>query len=106
MRTFLTWVLCALIAVLPGCSVLSPQQKSSVRQTIEEEYRAGNITKAQYDAATEALDNDKPFDWETLGLVGLNIAMALVGGPFIVRMQRGVPTQQAGLPESKVRKGA
>lgn len=102
MRTLLTYVLCALIAVLPGCSVLTPKQQSAVRQTIEEEYRNGNITKAQYDAAIEALDSDQPFDWTTLGIVGANIAMALVGGPFIVRLQRGRPTQKVGLPEAKV----
>lgn len=103
MRNLGTHLLCVLLVILPGCSVLTPQQKSNVRQTVEQEYHAGNLTRAQYEAAIEALDNDKPFDWESLGFVGMNILLALVGGPMVVRLQRGQPTQKVGLPASKVK---
>lgn len=83
--------------------MLTPQQKESVRQTVEDEYREGNLTRAQRDAAIDALDNDEPFDWETLGIVGANILLGLVGGPLIVRKMRGPATQRVGLPASKVR---
>lgn len=96
-----TALLAALI--LPSCGVLTPQQRSNVRTTVEQEYIAGNITQAQRDAAIEALDNDKPFDWTTLGVIGTNILLSLVGAPMIVRLQRGQPTQVVGLPASKVR---
>lgn len=91
MRNILTILLCCLIVVTPGCGILTPQQKSNLRVTLDQELAAGDITKAQHDAAVEALDKDKPFDWATLGVVGLNIAMALIGAPAIVRLQRGVP---------------
>lgn len=93
----------AFLTILPACSLLTPQQRASMRQTIQQEYEAGNITGAQRDAAVEALDNDEPFDWATLGVVGANILLGLVGGPMIVRMQRGAPTQKVGLPQSKVK---
>lgn len=104
MRGFLVALLCLALTVLPACGVLTPQQKASVRTTIESGYSDGTITRPQRDAAIEALDKDKPFDWSALGLIGVNIALALVGGPFVVRMQRGPPTQVVGLPESKIQK--
>lgn len=102
MRTINALFLSVLIVLLPGCGMLSPQQRDAARQTVEDEYDAGNITRAQRDAAVEALDNDEPFDWETLGIVGLNIMLGLVGGPMVVRKMRGPSTQKVGLPESKV----
>lgn len=109
MRNILSRLSCvalaACIAVLPGCALLTPQQKSGVRQTVESEYAAGNISKAQRDAAIEALDNDKPFDWATLGVVGMNLALSLLGAPALVRLQRGPATQRQGLPASKVKPG-
>lgn len=104
MKLIPTLFLSALIVLLPGCSMLSPQQRDAARQTVEDEYQAGNLTRAQRDAAVEALDNDEPFDWETLGIVGLNLVLGLVGGPLVVRKMRGAPTQKVGLPESKVHK--
>jgi hypothetical protein len=98
----LTYLCCFLIAVLPACGVLTAEQKASVRQTVQSEYEAGTITAAQRDAALEALASDQPFDWTTLGVIGANIALALIGGPAIVRLQRGRPTQKVGLPASKV----
>ena len=103
MRRFAIYVLCALIAVLPGCGILTPEQKASVRQTVQSEYEAGNMTAAQRDAALEALESDQAFDWTTLGVIGANIALALIGGPAIVRLQRGQPTQKVGLPAAKVK---
>lgn len=102
-RRALLSVLSALIIVLPGCSMLTPQQRDNVKAQLQDDYAAGNITLAQRDAAIQALDSDKPFDWATLGVVGANIALALVGGPMIVRLQRGQPTQKVGLPASLVK---
>lgn len=95
--------LCLCIVFLPGCQALTGQQRDSVRAYVQYEYEAGNLTAAQRDAAIEALDSDEPIDWANLGLIGANIALALVGGPMIVRMQRGRPTQKVGLPSSKIR---
>lgn len=103
MRKAAIYLYCLLLAFLPACSVLSPQQRDNVRWTIEEEYAAGNITQAQRDAAIEALDKDEPFDWSVLGLVGANLALALIGAPIAVRVHRGPPTQRVGLPASKVK---
>lgn len=102
MKHFLVYVLACLLAVAPACSVLTPQQRAAAKEQIESEYLSGNITQAQRDAAIEALDNDAPVDWETLGIVGVNLIMALVGGPLIVRRIRGPATQKVGLPASKV----
>jgi len=103
MKTFLLFLATCLMCLMVACSMLQPQQRDRVRETILTEHAAGNITTAQRDAAIEALDSDEPFDWASLGLVGANIALALIGGPMIVRMQRGRPTQKVGLPASKVR---
>lgn len=97
-----TIVLLFACLVLVACGVLSPQQKAGIRATLNNELVSGNITNAQYDAAIEAMDNDKPIDWETLGFVGANILLALIGGPAIVRLQRGLPTQKVGLPADKI----
>lgn len=105
MRLLTNLILCVLVVLLPGCSMLTPQQRDQARLTVEDEYQAGNITRAQRDAAIEALDKDEPVDWEGLGFAGLNLVMALVGAPLIVRKMRGPPTQLRGLPESKVVKG-
>lgn len=95
-------ILCAMLALFTSCSMLSPEQRESLRDSVQAEYQAGAITAAQRDAAIEAIDNDEPIDWETWGFVGINLALALVGGPLIVRKQRGAPTQKVGLPASKV----
>lgn len=95
--------LCALLCLFAcACSVLTPEQKANVRTTVQSEYEAGNITQAQRDAAIEALDSDEPFDWSILGLVGANLALALLGAPLAVRVHRGPATQRVGLPASKV----
>lgn len=96
--------LCALLCLaFTACAMLTPEQKASIRTTVQSEYELGNITQAQRDATIEALDNDKPIDWTTLGLVGMNILLGLVGGPMVVRMNRGPATQKVGLPQSKVK---
>lgn len=104
-------LLCLCVAALPGCQALTGQQRDSVRSYIQFEYENGNLTAAQRDAAIEAIDSDEPIDWASLGLIGANIALALVGGPMIVRSRlpllgRGKPTQKVGLPASKVQQGA
>lgn len=96
------WIIATCLFVFASCSVLSSPQRERVRAQIQQEYQDGNITAAQRDAAIEALDKDEPFDWEALGLVGLNLMLALVGGPLVVRKMRGPPTQRVGLPADKV----
>lgn len=93
MRRVAVWLLVPMMLLLGSCSILTPQQRDTARLTVEEEYAAGNITLAQRDAIIEALDNDEPVDWGTLGIVGLSIISGLVGGPAIVRRQRGPPTK-------------
>lgn len=90
-RNLLTWFLCLCILLAPGCTMLTAEDRNRARAFIEREYDAGTITRAQRDAAIEAIDNDEPFDWEMLGLFALNAVMALVGGPFVVRKIRGSP---------------
>lgn len=100
---FLCCLLCLLVLFVPACSLLSAQQRDNIRDMIGIEYREGNITRAQRDAAIEALENDQPFNWSALGIAGINAALALIGGPLIVRRIRGPATQRVGLPKSKVR---
>ena len=106
MNRLLACILCLAIAALPGCGILNPQQRESTRAVLDDAYATGQITQAQYDAATEALAKDEPFDWASLGLIGANIALALLGAPMVVRYQRGPATQKVGLPESKIKKSA
>lgn len=100
MKTILTLLCCLLFT---ACSILTPEQKASVRTSLGDEYTAGNITRAQYDAAIEALDKDEPYDWSALGIVGANVLLTLLGAPLVVRAQRGPPTQKVGLAASKVK---
>lgn len=102
MKNVLIVALCFLVAVLPACGALSPTQKTAVMQVLNQELQAGHITQEQYAAAWQALSNDGKVDWEIWGVAALNIAMALIGAPAIVRWQRGAPTQLVGLPESKI----
>lgn len=88
MRSVLVAILCFLFV---GCSMLTPTQRDRLREAVQQEYAEGNITAAQRDAAIEAIEKDEPVDWEALGIVGINMLMALVGGPLIVRKMRGPP---------------
>jgi hypothetical protein len=93
-----------LILLLPACSLLTPEQRGAAQAQVQTEYEAGNITAAQRDAAVAALREDpNAFDWTGLGIAGLNVLLALVGGPMIVRKMRGPPTQKVGLPPSMVK---
>lgn len=102
MNKLAIYVLCFLVAVAPACGTLSQPQKVAVMQVLDQELKAGHITQEQYAAAFQALANDGKVDWELWGVAAVNIALALIGAPAIVRWQRGVPTQLAGLPASKV----
>lgn len=85
MRLILTCVLCFLIAVLPGCQMMTPEQKESARISLDQARAVGNITEAQYDAAIEALDNPQGTDWSTLLAAGGSIvASILLGVPIAV----------------------
>lgn len=95
-------MVCLCLALMASCSLLAPQERSALRNSVVDAYEHGNITPAQSDAALEAIDRDEPVDWEGLGMFGLNAALALLGAPMIVRAQRGRPTQKVGLPASKV----
>ena len=99
MKTPICILFCLLLA---ACQALSPDQKSRMHMMLDDSLRYGEITQAQHDAAIEAIDNDKPFDWEGLGFVGLNMLLALLGGPMVVRTMRGPPTQKVGLPSSMI----
>ena len=83
-------------------SCLTPEQKQTAIAAIEEEYKAGMMTKAEYDLAIEKLEASS-IDWNMLGLTGFNVLLALLGAPAVVRMQRGPATQKVGLPASKVK---
>ena len=99
----LAFLMSLMLVFMPACTTLSPQQKAAVQQSLDAEHAAGTITDSQHQAASEALAKDQPFDWESLGFVAANIALALIGGPMIVRMQRGQPTQKVGLPATMVK---
>lgn len=84
-----------LFLLLPACSTLSPQQRSHARTFVQQEYEAGHLSAARRDAILQAIDADEPVDWEGLGIVGVNALLALIGGPLIVRAQRGKPRPKA-----------
>lgn len=80
-----TYLLCVLIAVLPGCHMLTPEQKESARISLTQQRDVGNITQAQYDAAIEALDNPNGVDWTVLlASVGSIATSILFGVPIAV----------------------
>ena len=87
MRNIATYLLCLLILVLPGCQVFTPQQRDDTEQKIEDAYRNKAITKAQRDAALEAL-NTAPdsFNWAGLANTGINVLLAALGVPVTVGM--------------------
>lgn len=99
MKKLATYALCLLIVFLPACESMgmTSAQRESARISLGNEYDAGRITKAQYDAAVEALD--KPSitadDWANWLMAGGSvIASILLGVPIAVgRVQkvRGAP---------------
>ena len=99
MKTLTTYVLCLLIVLLPGCSLMTPQQKSATQLTIENEFEQGRLTAAQRDAALEALDSKGTFDWETMLAAGGSVlASILLGVPIAVgrvQAKRGAPRTPA-----------
>lgn len=103
------YLLCLCLAVLPACGgFLSPQQRGDAHQLVDDALARREVTPKQADAMHEAIDSDEPIVFGSLGLLGLNLAMALIGGPMIVRsgmplLGRGAPTQRVGLPASKIR---
>ena len=100
MKHLATYFLCALIAVLPGCSLLTPEQRANARQQIQADYEAGLVSQADRDAAFAVLDRDEPVDWGTLAGTAASAVIAALTG---VRIWRGPSTQRAGLPQSKVK---
>lgn len=82
MKRLATYLLCLCIVLLPGCALMTPQQRSAARESIEAEYRAGNITRTQADAAIEAVDNPEGIDWE---------GVLKAGGSVLVSLLLGVP---------------
>jgi hypothetical protein len=100
MKKFTTYVACLLIAILPGCSLLTPEQRANARQQIQMDYEAGLVSQADRDAAFAALDRDEPVDWGTLAGTAASAVIAALTG---VRIWRGPSTQKVGLPASKVK---
>lgn len=103
MKTTCALLLSFFLLAMPSCGVLTPQQRSGAQVVLDDALSNGEITPAQHAAASEALAKDEPYDWEALGFVGINLLLALVGGPVIVRKMRGPPTQKVGIPASKIK---
>jgi hypothetical protein len=98
MKRLSLYVLCFLVAVLPGCqAMMTPQQQDAAYQTIQAEYRAGRLTRKQRDAACEALEQMQATGdsstWENLLLMGGSVlASVLTGVPIAlgaVQRKRG-----------------
>lgn len=104
MKWLMVVLLSLLVVLAPACAMFTPQQSNRVIATLDDELAQGHITQAQHDVAVDAVRKGATgFDWATLGLVGVNIALALVGAPAVVRLQRGPPTQIVGISESLVK---
>lgn len=95
-RTVLTVIMCAVVALAPACSFLTPQQKESGRVAIQDAYEKGEITATQRDDAIEALETGDASgldQWLYLG--GSVLASVLLGVPIsvgAVQKKRG-PTE-------------
>jgi hypothetical protein len=108
MNRLYLYVLCLLVAVLPACGYLTPQQQNAARQTIQAEYEAGRLTCAQRDVAFEAIDKQAAgtgdvASWLYLG--GSVLASVLLGVPIsvgAVQRKRG----PVATPEERVRRAA
>jgi hypothetical protein len=104
------WLLSVLIVALPGCQFLTPQQRDAVSQTIEYEYQAGRLTRAQRDAAYEALDEKSGINWDGVMQSGVNVLMAvLLGTPIAMAGATRRVMQIRGpvaTPEERVRRAA
>jgi hypothetical protein len=94
MKTYLALVLCLLIAVLPGCALLTDQQRDSGRIAVDDAYRRGQITAAQRDEAIEVLNSDGAVDWG---------AILQTGGSVLASILLGVPVA-VGVAQKRVRK--
>jgi hypothetical protein len=82
MRKFATYLLCVWLIVLPGCAAFTPEQRNQAEQQVENAYALHQITKAQHDAAIEALNTaPEGFNWAGLASTGLNVLLAALGIP-------------------------
>jgi hypothetical protein len=107
MKRLPSYVLCLLVAVLPACAALTPQQQSAGRQSIQAAYERGEITQAQRDASIEILDTaGETTDWSALLTLGGSVlASVLLGVPIsvgAVQRKRG----PVATPEERVRRMA
>jgi hypothetical protein len=96
MKNLSIYLLCLLIAVLPGCMGLSPQQQESGRISIDNAYKRGELSKKQRDDAVDALENSN-FDitpWLAAG--GSVLASIILGVPISVGqvMKKRGPVRQ------------
>jgi hypothetical protein len=87
MKRFSIYALCLLVAMLPACGYLTPQQQNAAKQTIQAEYEAGRLTASQRDVAFEAIDKQTTSagdvsSWLYLG--GSVLASILLGVPISV----------------------
>ena len=110
MKRLSLYVLCACIAVLPGCQALmTPQQHDAAYQTIQAEYRAGRLTRKQRDAACEALEqmDGNGSTWSNLLLMGGSVlASVLTGVPIAIGAVQRKRGPVATTAEREVRKAA
>lgn len=84
MMMLVATLMVAILAVSCG-SLMSAEKRESARASIETQYELGSLTKAQRDAAIEALDQPST-DWSSL----LGNAVSLLGSIFL-----GVPISVA-----------
>jgi hypothetical protein len=87
----ITYVLCAAIAVLPGCKAFSPAQVEAGRAALQDSYESGEITQRQRDDAIAALEGGH-VDW------GYWLA---AGGSVLASILLGVPVSVAAVQKKR-----
>lgn len=102
LRRLNVFFLCLCVLVLPGCQLLTPEQREAARQSIQADYDAGLITAAQRDMAVEALAKEGSVDWAAILTAGGSVvASILLGVPIAVgrvNKARGPINARKGLP--------
>lgn len=100
MRETRGWVVAAALAaaVLVSCSWLDPAASAAARGALEQMLRDGVISQAQFDALVAALDGGG--GWRSKLETAAEIALAVGGSLFGVRLWRGPITARRGLAEA------
>lgn len=85
MKRALAFALCGLLVLAPACGVFSPQQRQQAHSVLDGALARGEITQAQHDAASEALDAQPGgINWAGLGTTALSVLLAVLGIPVTV----------------------